>query len=93
MKKISFSLFNVFFSIVLILSSFMIVSCIDFDALISDIEPPQNFKVDQVYTDSIAISWTGNSSYFGYVVYVSETADIFSAKKNDETIFGKSFCT
>lgn len=83
MKKISFSLFNVFFSIVLILSSFMIVSCIDFDALISDIEPPQNFKVDQVYTDSIAISWTGNSSYFGYVVYVSDSTDISTAKKID----------
>ena len=80
MKRISFSLLNVFFSVVLILSSFMVVSCIDFDSLIANTEPPQNLKVEQVFTNAIAISWRGNSTYYGYVVYVSKTPDISKAE-------------
>ena len=58
----------------------MVVSCIDFDSLIANTEPPQNLKVEQVFTNAIAISWRGNSSYYGYVVYVSKTPDISKAE-------------
>ena len=67
----------------MIFSSFIIVGCIDFDSLVIEIDPPQNLKVEQVFSNAIAISWTGNNSYYGYVVYVSESNDISTAYKID----------
>ena len=83
MRKNCSKLSVILFSIFVIFTSFITVGCVDWSAVVGDIEPPQNLRIEQVYSNAIAISWTGNSSYYGYVVYVSESANISSAQKID----------
>ena len=83
MKKNCFRWNIILFSIFVVFTSFITVGCIDWSALAGDIEPPKNLKIEEVYSNAIAISWSGNSSYNGYVVYVSESSNFSTAQKID----------
>ena len=43
--------------------------------------PPQNLTVEEVFTNAVVLSWSGNSRYSEYVVFVSETDDFAAAKQ------------
>lgn len=79
MKKNCFRWNIILFTIAVIFTTFMCVGCDGLSSLTSSIEPPQNLKVEQVFSNSIAISWTGNSRYSSYVIYVSRTSNISDA--------------
>lgn len=71
------SLCNVFFVTILTLISIMFVGC--GYASIGSQEPPQNLTVEDVFSNAVVLSWRGNNSYSGYVVYVSTTDNITEA--------------
>lgn len=75
MKKIS--LCNAFFVTILTLISIMFVGC-GYTSIGSQ-EPPQNLTVEDVFSNAVVLSWRGNNSYSGYVVYVSTTDNITDA--------------
>lgn len=71
------SLCNAFFVTILTLISIMFVGC--GYASIGSQEPPQNLTVEDVFSNAVVLSWRGNNSYSGYVVYVSTTDNITDA--------------
>lgn len=71
------SLCNAFFVTILTLISIMFVGC-GYESIGSQ-EPPQNLTVEDVFSNAIVLSWRGNNSYSGYVVYVSTTDNITDA--------------
>lgn len=79
MRKNWFRWNTILFTILVIFTTFVGVGCDGVSSLISNNEPPQNLKVEQVFSNSIAISWSGNSKYSAYVIYVSNTSNISDA--------------
>lgn len=71
------SLCNAFFVTILTLISIMFVGC-GYTSIGSQ-EPPQNLTVEDVFSNAVVLSWRGNNSYSGYVVYVSTTDNITDA--------------
>lgn len=78
MKKKYLSLCNIFLCLFLALISFISIGC-GYSG--SSYGPPQNLTVEEVFTNAVVLSWSGNSPYSEYVVFVSETDDIAAAKQ------------
>ena len=78
MKKKYLSLCNIFLCSFLALISFISIGCGYSGASYG---PPQNLTVEEVFTNAVVLSWSGNSRYSEYVVFVSETDDIAAAKQ------------
>ena len=78
MKKKYLSLCNIFLCSFLALISFISIGCGYSGASYG---PPQNLTVEEVFTNAVVLSWSGNSRYSEYVVFVSETDDFAAAKQ------------
>lgn len=76
MKKKYLSLCNIFLCSFLTLISFISIGCGYSGASYG---PPQNLTVEEIFTNAVVLSWRGNNSYSGYVVYVSTTDNITDA--------------
>ena len=79
MKNKYLFLCNIFLCFILFLISFMFVGCRSEELQIA--EQNLNLTVEEVFTNAVVLSWSGNSPYSEYVVFVSETDDIAAAKQ------------